>query len=259
MALGMPAASLHHGAMHIVGVDVGGSGIKGALVETETGELVAERLRIETPQPATPAAVAEVVAQVVSGCGGTGPVGAGFPAALRDGVSLTATNIDDGFVGQDVASLFAQACGRPVAVLNDADAAGLAEATFGAAKGVGGTVLILTVGTGIGTSLCVDGQLVPNTEFGHVLFEGGIAEAYASDAARKRDGLKWAEWGARFDAYLRHLETLLYPSRIVVGGGAARKFDKFAGSLTLTTPVVPAALGNQAGLVGAALHALRTC
>jgi polyphosphate glucokinase len=243
--------------MHIVGVDVGGSGIKAALVDTSSGELLTKRHRIPTPQPATPEAVAATVADVVALSGGDGPVGAGFPAALRDGVSLTATNIDDGFVGVDVAALFSEACGRPVAVLNDADAAGLAEATFGAAKGVSGTVLILTVGTGIGTSLCVDGRLVPNTEFGHVRFKGDIAEAFVSDAARQRDGLKWAEWGKRFNAYLRHLETLLYPSRIVVGGGASRRFEKFAASLSVATPVVPATLGNMAGLVGAALHAER--
>jgi polyphosphate glucokinase len=244
--------------MHIVGVDVGGSGIKAALVDTSSGELLTERHRIPTPQPATPDAVARTVAEVVALSGGSGPVGAGFPAALRDGTSLTATNIDDGFVGVDVAALFTKRCGRPVALLNDADAAGLAEATFGAAKGVSGTVLILTVGTGIGSSLCVDGRLVPNTEFGHLRFKGDIAEAYASDAARQRAGLKWVEWGKRFNAYLKHMETVLYPSRIVVGGGAARKFEKFAPSLNLSTPVVPATLGNMAGLVGAALHAERS-
>jgi polyphosphate glucokinase len=244
--------------MHIVGVDVGGSGIKAALVDTSSGELLSERHRIPTPQPATPDAVARTVAEVVALSGGDGPVGAGFPAALRDGISLTATNIDAGFVGVDVAALFTKRCGRPVALLNDADAAGLAEATFGAAKGVSGTVLILTVGTGIGSSLCVDGRLVPNTEFGHVRFKGDIAEAHVSDAARQRDGLKWVEWGKRFNAYLKHMETVLYPSLIVVGGGAARKFEKFAPSLSLSTPVVPATLGNLAGLVGAALHAERS-
>ncbi|RKY17101.1 MAG: ROK family protein [Planctomycetota bacterium] len=243
--------------MQITGIDVGGTGIKGAQVDTETGELLTKRQRMLTPQPATPAAVAEAVAEMVAACGSEGPVGVGFPAAMRDGVALTASNLHPSFVGVDVAALLTAACGRPVAVLNDADAAGLAEASFGAARGQAGTVLVITVGTGLGTALCVDGRLVPNTEFGHVLLHGDIAEAYASDSARKRDDLNWKTWAGRFDEYLQHLRSILYPSRFVIGGGAAKKFERFGPHLTVETPVVPATLGNQAGLVGAAMHAER--
>ncbi len=244
-------------AMKIVGIDVGGSGIKGALIDTETGELRSERVRLATPQPATPAAVSATVAEVVAACGGSGPVGVGFPAALRDGVALTATNIDSSFIGTDLSRLFSESCGRPAAVINDADAAGLAEVSLGAARGRSGVVLVITVGTGIGSALCVDGRVVFNCELGHLEMHGDLAERYASDAARKRDDLGWKRWGARFDEYLHVLERLLYPELIVVGGGAVKKWHRFAPTLTVKTEVVPAALGNLAGMVGAALHARR--
>jgi polyphosphate glucokinase len=243
------------GAMQIVGVDVGGSGIKGALVDTETGELVSERVRIATPQPASPARVAAAVAEVVSACPGDGPVGVGFPAALRHGVALTAANIDSSFIGIDLAGLFGEHCRRPVAVLNDADSAGLAEVTFGAARGRLGVVLVITVGTGLGTALCVDGRVVFNSELGHVEMHGASAEHYASDAARKRLDLSWKMWAGRFDEYLHTLERLLYPELFVVGGGAVKKWDRYGTSFTVETPVVPASCGNLGGMIGAAMHA----
>ena len=241
--------------MEIVGIDVGGSGIKGALINTETGSLISDRVRLSTPKPATPRSVAATVAEVVAACGGDGAVGVGFPAAQRDGVALTATNIDPSFIGTDLSRLFSDCCGRPVAVINDADAAGLAEVSFGAARGRSGVVLLITVGTGLGSALCVDGRVVFNSELGHLELHGDLAERYASDSARKRDDLGWKRWGARFDEYLHLLERVLYPELIVVGGGAVKKWERFAPTLTVKTEVVPAALGNLAGMVGAAVHA----
>jgi len=243
------------GGMQIVGVDVGGSGIKGALIDTEKGELASDRVRIATPHPATPDAVAAAVAEVVSACPGDGPVGVGFPAALRDGVALTAANIDSSFIGIDLAQLFGEHCGRPVVVLNDADSAGLAEVTFGAARGHLGVVLVITVGTGLGSALCVDGRVVFNSELGHLELHGGPAENYASDAVRKCLNLGWTKWAARFDEYLHSLERLLHPELIVLGGGAVKKWDRYSTSFTIKTPVVPASCGNLGGMIGAALHA----
>ena len=246
--------------MEIVGIDVGGSGIKGARVDTATGKLLTERHRIKTPKPATPAAVATTVAQVVAAsdvgaAGSPGPIGVGFPVALRDGLALTATNIDDSFVGADVATLFSQSCGRPAFALNDADAAGLGEAHFGAARDIAGTVVLITIGTGLGSSLVVDGKLVPNTELGHLRFHESIAEAYASDSVRKRLDLDWETWGRRFNEYLRHLDFVLHPRRIVLGGGGSKKWHKFEHLLDVDCEVVPAVLGNEAGIIGAAIWA----
>lgn len=243
--------------MEIVGVDIGGSGIKAGLIDTEQGLLLGERVRTGTPRPATPEAIAATVAEVLADCGGdgVGVVGVGFPAAQRDGVALTACNIEPSFIGTDLTRLFAESCGRPVAVINDADAAGLAEVRFGAARDRRGVVLVITVGTGLGSALCVDGKVVFNSELGQLELHGDLAERYASDAVRKREELSWKRWGARFDEYLHALEGLLHPELIVVGGGAAKKWDRYAAAFTVRTEVVPAALGNLAGIVGAALHA----
>ncbi len=244
--------------MQRLGIDIGGSGIKGALVDTTTGTTVTERIRVETPQPATPEAVAEAVRDLVREIGGEGPVGVAFPARVRRGVALTASNIDKAFIGCDIDALFTEATGRPVSVLNDADAAGLAEVRSGAAKGADGVVLMLTFGTGIGSALFVDGRLVPNTELGHIVLPSGlVAEPYAAERVRKADGLSWAKWGARVQEVLAYMEFLFAPDLIVVGGGVskAERWAKFSPHLTTGARLVPAALRNEAGIVGAAAWA----
>ncbi len=239
--------------MYVLGVDVGGSGVKGYPVDTDTGRSLAERVRIPTPEPATPSAVAEAVKRVVSSFGWDGPVGCGFPAVVRHGIVRTAANIDPSWIGVDAAALFSEATGCPTTVLNDADAAGIAEMRFGAGRNANGVVIVVTVGTGLGTAVFTGGRLVPNAELGHLLLHGMEAERYASDAVRKREDLSWEEWGGRFNEYLRHLEGLFWPDLIIVGGGASKRFEKFSDRLVLCTPVVPAALRNDAGMIGAAL------
>jgi polyphosphate glucokinase len=242
--------------LHILGVDVGGSGVKGAIVDTATGELISERIRIPTPRPATPEAIGLTVKELALQHGWNGPIGMGFPAAIQHGIARTAANIDKAFIGVSVTELFSQHTGCPVFVANDADVAGLAEMRFGAGKGNKGVVLIITVGTGLGTALFSNGQLMPNSELGHIYLENGVeAERYASEAVREAEDLKWKQWGTRFNLYLTTMENLLWPDLIVLGGGASSKMDKFAPSLTLKAPVVPASFLNQAGIVGAALYA----
>lgn len=241
--------------MHCLGIDIGGSGIKGAPVETETGALLAERYRLPTPDPATPAKVALTVAELVQHFGWQEPIGCGFPAAIRHGIVVTAANIHESWIGTDLTALLQQTTGCPIRALNDADAAGLAEMAFGAGKGQSGVVLIVTVGTGIGSALFIDGHLLPNTELGHIEIRGKEAERRASDAARQRKGLSWEEWAARFDEYLHRMEALFWPDLIIVGGGVSKKPEHFLPHLTLKTPVVPAQLQNDAGLIGAALAA----
>ena len=241
--------------MKALGIDIGGSGIKGAIVNLQTGELETERLRIPTPTPSTPEAVAETVARLVRELDWNGPVGCGFPAAIQHGVSMTASNISKDWIGVNVESLLSKTLNMPVAVVNDADAAGLAEVRFGGGKGKNGLVLLLTIGTGIGSALITDGKLVPNTELGHLKFKGDIAEKYCSDSARKREDLSWKQWGKRFDQYLHHVNRLCYPDLFVLGGGASKKFEKFEEYLTVSVPVVPAELLNLAGIIGAAMAA----
>ncbi len=242
--------------MQILGVDIGGSGIKGAVVDTLTGELLGERHRIETPQPATPEAVAQVLAELVRHFQWTGLVGCGFPAAIQHGIVRTASNISQAFIGTDIDRLFSDTTQCPCYNLNDADAAGLAEIQFGEGREHAGVVLLVTIGTGLGTALFTDGRLIPNTELGHIHLENGrIAEHYASDAVRKTEDLNWKRWGSRFNDYLSTMEKLFWPDLIILGGGASKKFDKFKDQLTIEAPVKPAAFLNQAGIVGAALYA----
>ncbi|MEV1173195.1 polyphosphate--glucose phosphotransferase [Nonomuraea sp. NPDC049784] len=236
--------------MNVLGIDIGGSGIKGAPVDTEAGELVKERLRIPTPQPSKPHEVAEAVAAIVKHFGWNGPVGVTFPGVVKDGVVLTAANVDHSWIGVDAGELFGGAT-----VLNDADAAGVAEMTFGRGKGKRGTVLVLTFGTGIGSALFTDGTLVRNTELGHLELRGKDAEHRASARVREEHELSWDKWAERVEEYLRHVEMLLSPSLIVIGGGVSRKADKFLPHVHIGTPVVPAALQNEAGIIGAALAA----
>jgi polyphosphate glucokinase len=240
------------------GIDIGGSGIKGAPVDLEAGTFGAERLRIPTPQPATPAAVAEVVAQVVGSFGpgsGTTAIGVTFPAVIQHGVARTAANVDHSWIGTDVDALLTARLGRSVHVVNDADAAGYAETRYGAAKGVDGVVFMATLGTGIGSALIVDGVLVPNTELGHLEVGGKDAETRASDAVRDAEGLSWEHWARRLQKYFTTIENLLWPDLIIVGGGVSRKSAKFLPLLELRTPILPAALLNDAGIIGAALLA----
>ncbi len=225
-------------------------------MDPRTGELLTERYRLETPQPSTPDAVARTVAEIVKFFGYQGTVGCTFPAIVKNGVTLSAANVDKGWIGLDADALLTEATGLEVHLLNDADAAGRAEATFGAGKDKEGVVIMLTFGTGIGSALFYGGKLVPNTEFGHLFLEDGQeAEAWASDRARKDEDLHWKKWGERVDSYLKHLEFIFSPDLFILGGGVSKKSDKFMEFLDLKTPVVPAALRNEAGIVGAALWA----
>jgi polyphosphate glucokinase len=239
----------------IVGIDIGGTGIKGAPVDLTTGALTAERIRMLTPSPATPSAVAAVVVPLLDEIGVDGPIGVTLPGVVTGGDLRTAANIDKKWLGMDVVELFEKATGRPVAVVNDADAAGIAEMKFGAGAGRRGVVMMITLGTGIGTALFVDGALVPNTELGHLHLHHGEAEHWAADSARERDDLSWEEFGERVNHYLALIQRLFWPDLIIVGGGASKKAEKFFTQFTVDTEVVPAALQNEAGIVGAAMLA----
>jgi polyphosphate glucokinase len=242
--------------MHILGVDIGGSGIKGAIVDTETGELVTERYRIETPKPATPKAVAKVLKQLVKHFNWSGPVGCGFPASIQHGVARTSANLSDSFIGTNIDKLFSETTKCPFYNLNDADAAGIAEMNFGVGAGQSGVVLLITIGTGLGTAFFTDGVLLPNTELGHVYMPNGKkGEHYASDAVRKTEDLGWKNWSKRFNKYLCMMEALFWPDLIILGGGASKKFDMFKKNITVKTPVKAASLLNLAGIIGAALYA----
>jgi len=244
--------------MRCIGIDVGGTGIKAAEVETEDGSLLTPRSRVLTPHPATPDAVAAAAAALIEPLGRELPVGIGFPAVVRDGTTVTAANVDAGWIGLHAQALFATALGRPAVMLNDADAAGLAEVRFGAGRGVPGVVLLLTLGTGIGSALFLDGRLVPNTELGHLELRGKDAELRASAAVRDEKRLSWKAWAARLDEYLMMVEHLFSPDLIILGGGVSKDADRFVPRLTVGTRVVPAALRNEAGIVGAALWAVET-
>jgi polyphosphate glucokinase len=241
--------------MQILGIDIGGTGIKGAPVETEQGVLLAERFRLPTPEGAKPGAVAEVVKQLAVNFNWQGAIGCGFPAVIRDGVAESAANISQKWIGTNAAQLFSDATLCPVYVVNDADAAGLAEVTFGVGKGVHGVVLMITIGTGLGSALFIDGKLVPNTELGHIEVECEDAETIASDVGRKEQDLSWKKWAKRMDKYLITLENLFSPNLFILGGGAVKKQDQFLPYLTVHTKIVVAEFGNDAGIVGAALAA----
>ncbi len=240
--------------MTILGVDIGGSGIKGAVVDTTTGLLLQERHRIDTPQPATPEAIANTVKELVNFFDWKGKIGVGFPAVIRNGVAKTAANVDPTWVNVDVNSLISKATGLEAAVINDADAAGIAEMNFGIGKGRKGVVLMITIGTGIGSALFLDGKLVPNTEYGHLIFKGDSAEKYCSDSARKKIDMKWDEWSKRLNIFLKHIERTINPDLIIIGGGVAKKQDKYFHLLSLDTELKIATLENSAGIVGAAMN-----
>ena len=237
------------------GVDIGGSGIKGALVDLDRGDLATERVKYLTPHPSTPEAVADVVARLVREASWTGELGVTFPAVITHGVALSAANVDKSWIGTDVDKVFTDITGCDVTVLNDADAAGIAEARHGAAKGVDGVVILLTFGTGIGSALLHDGKLVPNTELGHLEIDGYDAEKRASSAAKDNEGLSYRQWAKRVQRYMTAVEKLFTPDLFVVGGGISRNADKWVPLLSLRTPIKPAELQNNAGIVGAAMAA----
>jgi polyphosphate glucokinase len=242
-----------------LGIDVGGSGIKSALVDVSDGSMITERARVDTPQPATPEACSTAVREMVESYDYDGPIGVGFPAVIRRGIVETANNIDPSWIGVRVEDLFAGTTGSEVDVLNDADAAAVAEARFGAAAGVRGLVLTITFGTGIGSGLLVDGVLVPNLELGQIELEGHVpAESYFSARVRRRENLEWDEWGSRANRYLLHVNQVFNPDLIVLGGGLTKYWDEFRAHLDEMLPVKPAAMGNSAGLVGAALWVSRS-
>jgi polyphosphate glucokinase len=234
------------------GVDIGGSGIKGAVVDLEVGQLATERYKILTPQPSLPVAVAGAVAEVVGHFGWQGPLGCTFPAVVQSGVARTAANVDRSWIGTNIETVVGTATGLPVTAVNDADAAGIAETNWGAAKSTKGLVVVVTLGTGIGTALIYNGVLVPNSELGHLELDGEDYEVMASAAARERESLSWDKWARRLQRYFSALEALLRPNLFVVGGGVSRRADKFLPMLELATPIVPARFQNEAGIAGAA-------
>lgn len=241
--------------MEYLGIDIGGSGIKGAVVDVTSGQLLSERLQVVTPVPATPQAVAATVDQLARQLNWQGPIGCGFPAVICNGVAKTAANIDVTWIGSDVTALLSQATGCDCYVVNDADAAGLAEMRFGCGRERRGTVLVVTLGTGIGSALFYAGNLYPNTELGHLRLESGIAEHYASAAVRDSENLSWQVWASRLNRFFAQVERLFSPELIIIGGGVSRQHEKFFPYLDLQAEVLPAALRNEAGIVGAACRA----
>jgi polyphosphate glucokinase len=239
----------------VVGIDIGGTGIKGAPVNLGTGELVSERVRLLTPSPATPDAVAATVSELLTKIGADGPIGLTLPSVVTDGVVRTAANIDKGWLGTNAVDLFTKATGRKVAVVNDADAAGIAEVRFGAGAGRKGVVILVTLGTGIGSGLFIDGTLVPNTELGHLHLHHGDAEEWAAESVRESEDLSWKEYAERLQKYLELVQSLFWPNLIIIGGGISKKADKYLPHIKVDTEVVPATLENDAGIVGAAMYA----
>ncbi len=240
----------------VLGIDIGASGIKSALVDVHKGTLISKRMRLPTPQPATPKAVTKVIVELMSQLKYEGEVvGCGFPAIIKNGVAWSAANISKKWIGQDVEALFSEATGKRFSVINDADAAGIAEMRFGKGMGHKGTVILITIGSGLGSALFTDGHLVRNTELGHFYLKGVLAEQYASNNARKRDKLSWAAWAVRFSEYLSHLDRLFSPDLVILGGGGSKKWDQFHDHLKTKLNVVPATLGNEAGIIGAAWRA----
>jgi polyphosphate glucokinase len=239
---------------NVLGIDFGGSGIKGAPVDTKKGKLLDKRYRIPTPSPASPAAVADVINEIVTYFKWKGPVGLTFPAVVQNGVIRTASNIDKSWIGVDAAKLIFEKTNLPTYIINDADAAGMAEMKFGAGKEIRGTVLIVTVGTGIGSALFTRGKLISNTELGHIYLNTGVdAEDVTSDAVRKKEGISWEDWAKRFDVYLHEMERLFWPELIIIGGGVSKKTDDFLSLLTIKTEIAIAETKNEAGIIGAAL------
>ncbi|MBT8218573.1 MAG: ROK family protein [Bacteroidia bacterium] len=241
----------------ILGIDVGGSGVKGALVDISEGELLTKRYKVRTLRPATPPSIVSQIQHIIDYHEWEGLVGVGFPAVIDNGIVHSASNIHKDWIETDIMTLLNDSEHHDIYVVNDADAAGLAEIHFGAGKGKTGKILLLTIGTGIGSALFLDGNLVTNTELGHLYLKGQrkVAEKYVSNAAREREELDWKDWAKRFDEYLMHVNALFYPDLIILGGGISKHFEKYGKYFTLQEKIVPAQLKNNAGIVGAALFA----
>ena len=240
----------------ILGIDVGASGIKGAVIDLKTGELISERIRVEMPQPSTPENAANALNEIVQSLNYNGLIGVGFPSVIKKGIASTAANLDKTWIGCNVEDILSGVTGCPVVVVNDADAAGLAEVRFGNGKGVMGTVVLITIGTGLGSAVFTDGRLLRNTEFGHIFTKKGvIAESVASASAKEREDLSWKKWAKRFDDYLHQIDLYLQPNLIILGGGASKNFEEYKKRFTIDTPIVAAKLMNNAGIIGAAIYA----
>ncbi|MBK8565717.1 MAG: ROK family protein [Saprospiraceae bacterium] len=241
---------------NILGIDVGASGIKGAIVDLEKGELATERIKLSTPKPATPTAVAAVIAELVEKTGYEGNlIGCGFPSIVRNGVAYSAANIDAAWIGTNIETLVAGATGKQVVAMNDADAAGLAEMRYGKGKGQMGTVLLITIGSGLGSALFTDGHMVRNSEFGHLYLQGWVAEHYVSNTARKKYDMTWEGFGKRFNEYLLHIDRILSPDLVILGGGISNEYKEFGKHIDKKLNVTTAAMFNHAGITGAALYA----
>ena len=243
-------------AKTLLGIDVGASGIKGAIVDLETGEFIGKRFRVPMPDPSTPENAAQAILEIVKNFNYSGTIGIGFPSVVKNGIAMTAANLDKAWIGCNIETLISEATGCRVIALNDADAAGMAEMRFGIGKGKMGTVVLITIGTGLGSAVFTDGHLLRNTEFGHFLMKKNvIGEKYAADSIRKNEGLSWRKWGKRFNEYLERLELYLQPTLILLGGGSSKYFEEYKDLITISTVVMPAELLNSAGIVGAAIYA----
>lgn len=239
----------------VLGIDIGGTGCKGAIVDIETGKFLTERFRLATPQPATPESVGATIQKIVEHFDWKGKIGMGFPAIMKNGVASSAANIHKSWLHFDVESFFSKLLNLPVKATNDADAAGIAAMRFGAGKGQGGVVLFLTIGTGIGSGLFLDGKLLPNSEFGHLLFKKEIVEKKLSNKYRKENDISFKKWGKMWTPFIAHLERIINPDLIILGGGGGKKFNEFSPTLKSKIKIVPAILQNNAGILGAAIYA----
>jgi polyphosphate glucokinase len=240
---------------HILGIDIGGTGIKAGLVDITSGKLLGDVIKVKTPTPSTPSNVFKAVKQVINALNYKGPVGVGFPAIVHHAVIQNAANIDKKWIGTDAEKLFNKIAGCKFYVANDADMAGMAEMAFGYGKNKKGTVILITIGTGLGSALFIDGHLVPNTEFGHLNFKKADYEYYASNTAREKKRMSWASWGQQFNHFMEHLEFIFSPDIIFLGGGLSKRWDDFKKQIKVKTPVRPAKLQNHAGIIGAAAFA----
>lgn len=243
--------------MEVLGIDIGGSGIKGAIVDTEKGLLINERIRIETPKPATPEAIAKTVKQLVLLHNWNGIIGCGFPAVVKQNFVLTASNIDKSWINVNIKELFAKYISNPCIFINDADAVGLAESCFGAGIQENRLILVITLGSGIGSALIYNHTLIPNSEFGHLRMKGKVAEKLASSAVKERKNLSWKEWGKRLNEYFQYMEFLINPDLIIVGGGISKKHQRYFKYIKVKCPLIPANMFNNAGIIGAALYAAK--
>ena len=240
----------------LLGIDVGASGIKGAIVDLETGQFIGDRFRVPMPEPSTPENAALAIAEIVKNFNYSGKIGVGFPSVVKNGIALTAANLDSAWIGCNIETIIGEATGCRVVAINDADAAGMAEMRFGMGKGKMGTVVLITIGTGLGSAVFTDGHLLRNTEFGHILMKKDlVAEKYAADSIRKSEDLSWKKWGKRFNEYLERIELYLQPTLILLGGGSSKYFKEYKPQITIETPVMPAELLNSAGIIGAAVYA----